>query len=626
MQWCETSGVQSSMNLGARFVLALTVVVSMPQASRADVTVARMATWPILIPVNADPAERRAAEELRDLIGRATGARLQIKSATSADTSGLLLGKASRLDASDLGEEAFRIQIDDKTIRIAGGTPRGTLYGVYAFLEDSLGVRFLTPDDTHVPHAQPAEILKSGERVFRPRFSWRHSFYGANLSHPEFAAHLHNNAAADRPELGGRSSWSLISHSVNQYVPVARFGKEHPEYFSLVNGRRRSFMHDDQFEQGGTQPCFTNPEVKRLIIEGVLARLDRRRQTGGNIAISQNDNTMFCRCERCKAIDEREESHMGALLTLVNEAGDAVARRHPGVFIGTLAYQFSRTPPRDLKPHSNVAIQLCSIEACQIHPLNDPSCPKNASFCRDLEGWCKICNHVYVWNYNTNFTCYNSPCPNINVIGPNVRYLAAHGVNGVFMQAAGNAQNTELCELRNYLISRLLWDPTQDDRKVIGEFVTLYYGKAAGKVHGYLTLIGDAARRSGIHQHCFGSAASYGINADVARQGLKLLEEGIALAENDTVRRRVRKLMIGPRTVLVDPLARWLRGHQHEIAARTSGKVPREAVSGIEDEIRDVFQLYDEFQVDRFAEWLSVAQVKSVLPDGLIPPAAHHNP
>ena len=156
----------------------------------------------------------------------------------------------------------------------------------------------------------------------------------------------------------------------------------------------------------------------------------------------------------------------------------------------------------------NVAIQLCSIEACQIHPLNDPGCPKNVAFCKDLEGWCRICEHVYVWNYNTNFTCYNSPCPNLDVIGPNVRFLASHGVNGVFMQAAGNAQNTELCELRNYLISRLLWDPTLDDRKLIDEFVTLHYGRAADKVQAYLSLIGEAARRSGIHQNCFGPAAS----------------------------------------------------------------------------------------------------------------------
>src|SRR5271157_5979742 len=346
--------------------------------------------------------------------------------------------------------------------------------------------------------------------------------------------------------------------------------------------------------------------------------LERDKQTGGNIAISQNDNTMYCRCDRCRAIDDLEESHMGALLTLVNETADAVAKDRPCVFVGTLAYQFSRTPPRSLKPHPNVAIQLCSIEACQIHRLNDPGCPRNAPFRKDLEGWCRICEHVYVWHYNTNFTCYNSPCPNLDVIGPNVRFLASHGVNGVFMQAAGNAQNTELCELRNYLISRLLWDPTLDDRKLILEFVTLHYGRAADKVQAYLSLIEEAARRSGIHQFCFGSAASYGIDAAVARKALSLLDEGMALAENDEVKRRVEKVSIAPRTVLIEPFARWVCNHQHEISSTPGSKAPPEAYSGIESELREVFRLYERYKVDHFAEWVSIPQVKATLPAGLL--------
>jgi hypothetical protein len=625
MRWFEASPERPQTRFGVRAALVLVVTSLTVQTTRGDVTVAVVAAWPIVISADAGPAERYAAEELRNLMARATGSRLEIKVPGASPEVGFFLGRTSRLRVDDLGEEGSRVRIDDRRIEIAGGQPRGTLYGVYCFLEDALGVRFLTPDDTHVPHVDSSRTLKSAERVMRPRFRWRHSFYGANLSHPEFAARLRNNAVPDRAELGGRSNWTLISHSVNEYVPVARYGKVHPEYFSLVNGQRRSLMRDDQFEQGGTQPCFSNPDVKRLIIDGVLNRLSGRRQTGGNIAISQNDNTMYCRCDRCTAIDEREGSHMGALLTLVNEAGDAVARAYPGVFVGTLAYQFSRTPPRDLKPRSNVAIQLCSIEACQIHPLSDPSCPNNAAFCRDLEGWCQVCKHVYVWNYNTNFTCYNSPCPNLAVIGPNIRFLAAHGVSGVFMQAAGNAQNTELCELRNYLISRLLWDPALDDQQVIDEFLTLYYGRAAGKVRAYLSLIQATARRSGVHQHCFGSAASYGINANVARQGLNLLEEGMALAENDEVKQRVERVTIGPHTVMIEPLARWLRSHQHQIATGSSGNVPRELLNGIEDEIRTVFRLYEQYRVDRFAEWLTVSQVKSVIPEQLVLPTVDHS-
>ena len=49
------------------------------------------------------------------------------------------------------GPEDLRVVIRDGNIVIAGGRPRGTLYGVYTFLEDYFDVRFLTADHTHVP-------------------------------------------------------------------------------------------------------------------------------------------------------------------------------------------------------------------------------------------------------------------------------------------------------------------------------------------------------------------------------------------------------------------------------------------------------------------------------------------
>jgi hypothetical protein len=225
---------------------------------------------------------------------------------------------------------------------------------------------------------------------------------------------------------------------------------------------------------------------------------------------------------------------------------------------------------------------------------------------------------VYVWNYNTNFSCYNAPCPNIDVIGPNVRFLAAHGVNGVFMQAPGDAQNSELCELRNYLISRMLWDPTLDDRKVIDEFLTLYYGRAASAIRDYLSLIGQTARGAGIHQHCFGSAASYGIDSKVAHRALGLLEKGMAVAESDEAKHRVEKVTIGPRTVLIDPFARWVRNHHRQISSGNQIKVPPDVLSGISSELREVFRLYERHGVDLFSEGLSIATVKSTLPADLL--------
>ncbi|WP_165226166.1 DUF4838 domain-containing protein [Aquisphaera insulae] len=574
--------------------------------ARGEVTPVTLASWPIVIPPGAAPAERHAAEELREFLPKVAGAKgpAEILATDSPPARAILIGKAAALKTDDLGDEGFRIKVGDGRVEIAGGAPRGTLYGVYAFLEDDLGVRFLWNDATSVPTDRAARPIASGERTFQPRFAWRYSYFGVNHAQPAFAARLRNNAVTSAPELGGSSAWTLISHSVPEWVPVARLGKEHPEFFSLVNGKRRAFMQEDNAEDGGTQPCFTHPEVRRRIIEGVLAKIDREKKTSGNVSISQNDNTEYCRCDACRAIDEREDSHMGSLLTLVNEAADAVAKKNPGVFVGTLAYQFSRKPPKGLKPRPNVAIQLCSIEACQLHPLDDPNCPLNVAFCRDLEGWCKITSNVYVWNYNTNFSSYNSPCPNLDVIGPNVRFLAAHGVKGVFMQAPGNAQNTELCEVRNDLISRMLWDPAGDDRKIKDAFIDAYYGKAAEKVKEYIALIQNTARESGVHQHCFGPAASYGIDARAARRGLAILQEAMGADDDPVIRGRVEKMTISPRTVILNDLARWVQHH-----GGSPSHAPAELIDRHKDDVRELLRLYDRYGVDRFSEGISADQL-----------------
>ena len=98
---------------------------------RADLTVGRLTTWPIVIPADASPVERHAADEFRDLVAQATGTRMEVVSASVPRDSGVFIGKASRQKVEDLGEEAFRIVIDDHRVDIAGGGSRNALRGLH---------------------------------------------------------------------------------------------------------------------------------------------------------------------------------------------------------------------------------------------------------------------------------------------------------------------------------------------------------------------------------------------------------------------------------------------------------------------------------------------------------------
>lgn len=114
--------------------------------------------WDIAIPSNAAPSEIYAAAELQRWLEPALGVRLPIITSPTrrgrhvfVGTGGGMRRSSAGFDPADLGPEDLRIVIRADNIAIAGGGPRGTLYGVYTFLEDYLGVRFLTADHTVTP-------------------------------------------------------------------------------------------------------------------------------------------------------------------------------------------------------------------------------------------------------------------------------------------------------------------------------------------------------------------------------------------------------------------------------------------------------------------------------------------
>ena len=487
------------------WIVLLTLCCPVGAVAPQGVDLAALDGWDIVIAADAIPSESFAAEEFQRYVAEATGRTLSIVTSRDRADRHVFIGPGKLMRNSKLGfavdefgPEDLRIVVRDRNVTIAGGRPRGTLYGVYVFLEDYLGVRFLTADHTHVPPVGQWRIVGPVDRFYHPPLEMRWSYYGEINRNPAFAARLRINAVDGDVKLGGRARQRLISHSFYRQIPSSTYGKEHPEYYCLRDGKRLAQVEDDAREN---EPCLTNPEVLRIVTESVLAEISAHPDVA-NVSVSQNDNAKYCTCPRCAALDQREGTPMGSLLTFVNAVADAVAEKHPDVKIGTLSYWYSRRPPATIRPRPNVQIQLCSIECCLIHPIDDPNCPKNIEFCRDMREWGKICDQIFIWNYNTNFHNYLLPCPNLRVIGPNIRYFVANNAKGVFLQAAGNANGAELSELRNYMISRLLWDPSLNDVHLMDEFLDLHYGPAAGPIREFIHRVHDKAEASSQHHNC----------------------------------------------------------------------------------------------------------------------------
>jgi len=503
-----------------------------------------MAHWDIIASPDAIPAERYAAQEFQRLFRGATGIQLPIRYYAPEKAHHVFVGPGAALDASDLlldtagmGEEEFRIIVETARVAIAGGRPRGTLYGVYQFLEDALGIRFLTYDHTYVPVASGVHI-SCGTSTHDPPFSFRWSYYRENAEHPEFASRLRVNTVTSEARLGGKTHQELINHSFHWLVPFAEYGEAHPEYYALVDGVR-----DTDTPRGGPQLCVTNPDVVEIASESAIRYLEEHADAR-NVSVSQADTARYCHCQVCEATNQREGTPMGAQLAFVNAIAERVERHHPNAKVGTLAYWYTRKPPATIRPRPNVQIQLCSIECCTLHPLDDPNCPNNRAFCQDLAAWREICDDIWVWHYNTNFHYYDLPFPNLRTIGPNVRCFQRNSVKGLFMQANGNGLAGELSDLRNYLTARLLWNPQLDDRSVLEEFVRLHYQNAAEPILDCIDMFHDNAEQSGVHPNCFPSPDDVALRPEVARGMLNGFQQALDLAESEMVRARVEKASI----------------------------------------------------------------------------------
>ncbi|HEY2727482.1 MAG TPA: DUF4838 domain-containing protein, partial [Parafilimonas sp.] len=254
--------------------------------------------------------------------------------------------------------------------------------------------------------------------------------------------------------------WGLWVHSFKTLLPPDRYFATHPEYYALVNGKRTP----DQLD-------LTNPDVLRLASEN-LKMMIAANPTAKYWSVSQNDNNNYCQCPNCKKLDDEQGSHQGSLLTFVN----AIAKQFPDKTISTLAYGYSVTPPKTLKPAGNVMIMITTAKHDRRIPLM--STP-NDTFNQDFKKWEILTNNLFVWDYIVGYSHALSPYPNLYTLKPNIQYFAVNNASAVFEEGIG-AFRGEFSELKSFLVSELMWNKDIDVNSKIDWFVNNFYGKAGG--------------------------------------------------------------------------------------------------------------------------------------------------
>ena len=476
------------------------------------------------------PIEQTAANELKAFLDESTHVNWLIASEKDVPENApqILIGNSLRakkffpeINPENIPYDGIEIHLKGNKLLLTGHEQRGALYAVYTFLENVLGIRWWTSTEHKIP-AHKTLKLKPVNTSYVPKLIYREAYYKDALD-TIFAARIKYNGHFQTitPEYGGHHRFTYFVHSFYALIPPRRYFDSHPEWFSEIDGVRK---HER------TQLCLSNDEMRQELTKNALEAL--RKNPGSKfLSISQNDWYGYCTCEKCRQIAEEEGSQSGPLIRFVNAVAADIEKEFPDVFIETLAYQYTRKPPQNAKPRQNVIIRLCTIECTFVEPLTGK---RNQSLYEDMQGWSKIAHQLFVWDYVTNFSSYILPHPNLHVLAPNIRFFVENGTIGLFEQGDSYCTVGDFVRLRNWLIARLLWDPTLDEKKLTREFLTGYYGKKATPLLlKYFDILINKAKATGKHIGCFNENTDEWLDYETLCKSTAMFDKAITAAAKE---------------------------------------------------------------------------------------------
>ena len=274
--------------------------------------------YSIVLADGASRSELTAAKELQAVLREMSGATLPItrRASAGAGAKAIHIGWTPRTSVPrpDWHDESFTYKTVGNNLFIYGGSERGTMYGVFRFLERELGIHWLTPKCTVVPRLEAWKLprLHHSESPF---IGYRYSNYFVASGVPEWSAHTRENMKwSPNTNAYGNIEAYWGAHTMGHFVPTKEFFETHPEYFCLRDGKRYG---------GYGQLCLSNPDVLELC-KTRLMQFMRENPQYRIYSLSQNDNFLFCQCDKCKAIEEQYGGHSGIIVWFVNQVADAV--------------------------------------------------------------------------------------------------------------------------------------------------------------------------------------------------------------------------------------------------------------------------------------------------------------
>lgn len=479
----------------------------------------------IIVAPTASASEKFAARELADYLGKISGQTLAVRETAGGEAGStpgprIIVGhhpQNASLHPEKLGVEESIVSVEPTRVRIVGGMlspvqnakdqtfarDRGTLYGVYHFLE-RLGVRWYRPEPwgEHVPRYSQI-TLRVGQAISKPTYRVRMGINSYRWS-PDQSAEQRTQAQlwATRnrfnanmwtpPEYGGYYQVDF-AHAYFQLVPVKEYYEDHPEYFALIDGRRS--------DNPDAQLCLGNPDVQELVAQKIIRDAKDNPQKIW-FSLEPNDTPLWCEDALCRAMDDPNLKTAEGKVSMSNRVSlfnNIIARRLakevPGAKVASLAYSYSlhiEAPTlTKLEPNSVIGAATYGENYSDFtRELLDPQSEANARFVKVLREHRDLAE-LFTYEYWSGYM-WHGPLPVLDVMADRLqKYHRDFNVQGVYNEFH---QSWGPQGINHYFFARLMWNPDRDMKSELEEYCRNYYGPAAAPMLAYHRLLNDAAK------------------------------------------------------------------------------------------------------------------------------------
>ncbi len=461
-----------------------------------------LADYSIVVPAGTTLAENihYAAEEMQNYLNTAIGVMLPLEYGVKSGAHAIIFA----LDTTDtLGYEGFTIETKEGDILITGGWMRGCMYATYQFLEDFIGLRFISNNYVYIYESNHIAIPDGFANTWIPALYYRNcgGTFDSSLTY-SFPRKINSR------ESGGFSPENWSSDADTDQWRYGRFtGRQFANAHSF-------YVYENGKDSDGTvpQPCFTDDAKFEQLFNGLLywtnwsASWNAKNVLDARIhqvSFSINDHQNYCSCRNCRVMARNEGTINGPYLAMVNKAADRFQEYYPGVKLFCIVY--NHIAPKTVTVNDNVIVCYCGT-GCNNHGIGTGAClgltPLGANNVVDeteIPEWTRICKNLYFWYYSVNYHYFLAPCPNVLCEYTDLKYIIDAGFTGIYYEGGGGVTyNFE--PLKAYLAARIQWETDMTYERyvyLLKEYLMIYYGDGWEYIYKYIVMQEEAGNAAG---------------------------------------------------------------------------------------------------------------------------------